>query len=103
MIALLLILAIVGVSSALLIMIYTVNKKPDPLPNHRPPNYHGYWRYARGGFSKLTKCSNCGVISLKEDQHYVDPCSRCGHSVEPIPAGKWNETHWINRDGEIVE
>lgn len=56
---------------------------------NEPPKYYGYWRYANGGFSSVTRCQICGNVGLYEDCHIVNPCKHCGGKVVNFGAGKW--------------
>lgn len=51
------------------------------------PKYHGYL----GGYDLITKCNDCNMIALYEDQHPAKPCNFCGGIVTPNGAGKWME------------
>lgn len=61
--------------------------------NHVKPGYYGYG----GGYATLTVCTSCYRTSLREDQHPVNPCKRCGSEVidsesggySPKISGKW--------------
>ena len=53
---------------------------------HIPPKYHGY----TGGFTKVTKCLECGCIGLYEDRHPACPCKGCGGKVTQYWEGTWD-------------
>lgn len=84
-------------------------------------NYHQeplYYSYA-GGYDTVTKCRNCGRISLYEDAHPVTPCYQCGGKVNEHGAGRWikpvkkwnwsifwfetiEEGYWLDANGKKV-
>lgn len=59
---------------------------------HLEPKYHGYG----GEYDLITKCDDCTMIALYEDQHPSKPCNFCGGNVVPFGAAKWMEI-----DGEL--
>lgn len=63
---------------------------------HDEPRYYGYWRYYKGGYASITKCSGCGCIALYEDAHPVNPCKHCGGRVSEVGSAKWEPpvTRW---------
>jgi hypothetical protein len=63
------------------------SKKPKTKKSHLEPKYHGY----EGGYDLLTKCSNCGMTALYEDQHPTKPCHFCGGDVKIHGAGRWEK------------
>ena len=67
-------------------------KKNNPVTQtqkkyHLEPKYHGY----SGGYDLVTKCQNCTMIALYEDQHPLKPCQFCGGKVETEGAAKWEK------------
>lgn len=63
----------------------------------RPPIHHSY----QGGYTDLTICDNCNIVSYHEDAPTSKPCPDCGGLVLIRPVkGKWviynNRAYWSN-------
>ena len=82
---------------------------------HQEPLYYGY----RSGYADVTKCGDCGRISLREDAHPANPCWQCGGIVYDYGSGKWQKTikrwswklfwfetimrgYWMDKEGKRI-
>lgn len=82
---------------------------------HQEPLYDGY----SGRFASVTKCCECGRISMYEDAHPASPCWQCGARVRKFMSAKWikpvkvwdwnifwfktiKEGYWSDKDGNKI-
>lgn len=64
---------------------------PRKHKDHMRPHYYGY----DGGYVAITKCLNCGLTSWSDNQHYADPCYRCGGTVVKDGSGIWTNNNGV--------
>lgn len=78
-----------------------VTKSPTIKPKHIKPETILY----EGGFTKVTKCKECGRTAHSSDQFFLHPCPECGGKILSGDGtdfiAKWckyeNQYQWLNK------